>query len=91
MIINNINKTKIIAGPMPLHPHPLFINFPPFISLIIYYGKEIFLCMIFYLVASINVILAYPLPFLAQFSVGVSSLHVVDMVLVSVSLDFVQL
>ena len=47
MIINNINKTKIIAGPMPLHPHPLFINFPPFISLIIYYGKEIFLCMIF--------------------------------------------
>ena len=49
MIINNINKTKIIAGPIPLHPHPLFINFPPFISLIIYYGKEIILCMIFYL------------------------------------------
>ena len=49
MIINNINKTKIIAGPMLLHPHPLFINFPPFISLIISYGKSKFLCMIFFL------------------------------------------
>lgn len=34
---------------MLLHPHPLFINFPPFISLIISYGKSKFLCMIFFL------------------------------------------
>ena len=47
MITNKINSTKANAAPenpLPLQPHPVFINIPPFLSLHSYSTQKLKLC-----------------------------------------------